>query len=101
VHAVRRYRSEPGKQLRFDWGIFPYIDPKGYERHIPGLAASLGYLRRSYLEFAHSADVYGLITALINTFYHFGGTVDAVLTDHMKTVVIGADGEGDGSTTPR
>jgi transposase len=94
VHAVRRYETEPGQQLQFDWGIFPYIDPRGYERHIPGLAASLGYSRRSYLEFAHSADVYGLITALINTFYHFGGTVDAVLTDHMKTVVIGADGEG-------
>ena len=34
------------------------------------------------------------MTALINSFYHFGGLVDATLIDHMKTVVIGGDGEG-------
>lgn len=94
VVVARRYESEPGHQLQFDWGIFPYIDPRGHERHIPGLAATLGFSRRSHLEFAHSADIYGLTTALINTFYHFGGVVDAVLTDHMKTVVIGGDGNG-------
>ena len=52
---------------------------------------TLGRSRRSYLEFALSADIYGLITCLINAFFYFGGLTDAFLTDHMKTVVIGGD----------
>ena len=28
VVVARRYETEPGHQLQFDWGIFPYIDPR-------------------------------------------------------------------------
>jgi transposase len=94
VVIARRYETVPGAQLQFDWGIFTYRDAKGQERRLPGLVATLGYSRRSYVEFAHSADIYGLTTALINAFYHFGGLTNAVLSDHMKTVVLGSDGEG-------
>ena len=91
---ARRYETKPGEQLQFDWGIFTYVDPRGDERRIPGLVATLGYSRASYLEFAPSADIYGLMSCLINSFYYFGGLTNAVLTDHMKTVVLGEDGEG-------
>ena len=94
VVIARRYETAPGSQLQFDWGIFSYIDSKGKERRVPGLFAILGYSRRSYVEFAHSADIYGLTTALVNAFYYFGGLTNAVLTDHMKTVVLGGDGDG-------
>ena len=93
--AIRRYETEPGKQSQFDWGIFSYIDSRGTKRHIPGLYVTLGRSRRSYLEFALSADTYGLITCLINAFFYFGGLTDVFLTDHMKTVVIGGN-EKDG-----
>ncbi len=89
--AVRRYETPPGKQSQFDWGIFSYIDFRGTKRHIPGLYVTLGRSRKSYLEFALSADIYGLITCLINAFFYFGGLTDVFLTDHMKTVVIGGN----------
>lgn len=88
---VRRYETPPGKQLQFDWGIFSYFGNNGDERHIAGLAAVLGYSRRIFVRFAHSCDVYGLIECLIKAFEHFGGLTDAVLTDHMKTVVVSGD----------
>ena len=91
--AIRRYETPPGKQSQFDWGIFSYIDVRGTKRHIPGLYVTLGRSRKSYLEFALSADIYGLITCLINAFFYFGGLTDVFLTDHMKTVVIGGDGK--------
>lgn len=93
--AIRRYETPPGKQSQFDWAIFSYVDFRGTRRNIPGLYVTLGQSRRSYLEFALSADIYGLITCLINAFFYFGGIVDVVLTDHMKTVVIGGN-EKDG-----
>ena len=37
-----------------------------------------------------SMDIYGLITCVIEAFRYFGGLTNAVLRDHMKTVVIGA-----------
>ena len=39
---ARRYETKPGEQLQFDWGIFTYVDPRGDERRIPGLVATLG-----------------------------------------------------------
>ncbi|MDA8373600.1 MAG: IS21 family transposase [Actinomycetota bacterium] len=90
---ARRYETKPGEQLQFDWGIFTYKDASGDERRIPGLVATLGYSRASYLAFAPSADIYGLIGCLVNAFSYFGGLTNAVLTDHMKTVVLGSDGE--------
>ena len=91
--AIRRYETPPGKQSQFDWGIFSYIDVRGTKRHILRLYVTLGRSRKSYLEFALSADIYGLITCLINAFFYFGGLTDVFLTDHMKTVVIGGNGK--------
>lgn len=91
ITPVRRYETPPGHQLQVDWGIFSYVDARGDERRIPGLVATLGYSRRSYVRFAHSADIYGLMSALLDAFFHFGGTTNVVLTDHMKTVVLGGD----------
>ena len=87
----QRFETAPGEQLQFDWGSFSYTDDHGTERHIAGLACVLGYSRRLYVRFAHSADIYGLIECLIKAFSHFGGMTNAVLTDHMKTVVISGD----------
>jgi transposase len=81
----------PGKQSQFDWGIFSYLDSRGTKRNIPGLYVTLGRSRKSYLEFALSADIFGLMTALLNAFFYFGGLTDVFLTDHMKTVVIGGN----------
>ncbi len=91
--AIRRYETLPGKRCQFDWEIFSYVDSRGTKRHIPGLHVTLGRSRRIYLEFALSADIYGLITCLINAFFYFGGLTAVFLTAHMKTVVIGGNGK--------
>lgn len=93
--AVRRYETEPGEQLQFDWGIFPYVDARGQDRNVAGLVATLSYSRRRFVTFAPSQDIYGLIDAIVAAFTHFGGLTSAVLTDHMKTVVLsGSNDEG-------
>jgi len=88
---IRCYETPPGHQLQVDWGIFSYVDARVEKRRIPGLVATLGYSRRTFVTFAPSADSYGFIGALLEAFTHFGGLANIVLTDHAKTVVIGGD----------
>lgn len=88
---IRRFETAPGEQLQFDWGVFSYVDRYGKDRNIAGLACVLGFSRRIFVRFSHSCDIYGLIECLIAAFSYFEGVTNAVLTDHMKTVVIGGD----------
>ena len=87
--AVRRYETKPGEQLQFDWGILPFVNKDGKNANLPCFVATLSYSRRRYIRFADSMDIYGLITCVIEAFRYFGGLTNAVLRDHMKTVVIG------------
>lgn len=92
--AVRRYETKPGEQLQFDWGILPFVNKDGKNANLPCFVATLSYSRRRYIRFADSMDIYGLITCVIEAFRYFGGLTNAVLRDHMKTVVIGAIQKG-------
>lgn len=51
----------------------------------------LGYSRAVYVEFTNRCNVHTFIRCLIRGFEYFGGVTDIVLTDRMKTVILGTD----------
>lgn len=91
VPAVRRYETTPGKQCQMDWGICSYIDPDGVEHKVPAFAMVLGYSRVRYVEFTKRCDIFSLQRCILNAFEYFGGVPEVVLTDNMKTVVVGRE----------
>ena len=53
----------------------------------------MGYSRAKYVEFVKRCDLYSLQRCLVNAFEYFGGVPETILTDRMKTVVIGTEGK--------
>ena len=92
--AVRRYETESGRQAQMDWGICTYIDESSISHKVPAFTMILGKSRAKYIEFASRCDLRSLIRCMINAFTYYGGVPREVLTDNMKTVIIGReDGE--------
>jgi transposase len=89
--AVRRYETAPGKQAQMDWGICHYTDTGGTIHKVPVFVMVLGHSRAKYIEFASRCDLASLERCMANAFVHFGGVPEKVLTDNMKTVIIGRD----------
>ncbi|ABB14982.1 IS21-like element ISChy4 family transposase [Carboxydothermus hydrogenoformans] len=90
VPAVCRYETKPGQQAQVDWGEYTYIDEEtGEIRKLYVFVMVLGYSRAIYVEFTNRCDVRTFIRCLIHGFEYFGGVTDIVLTDRMKTVILG------------
>ena len=89
--AVRRYKTPSGKQAQMDWGICHYTDSKGVIHKVPAFVMILGRSRVKYVEFTSRCDLSSLQRCMINGFSYFGGIPKEVLTDNMKTVVIGRE----------
>lgn len=88
--AVRRYETKPGKQAQIDWGEYIYIDEESCEiRKLYLFVMILGYSRAIYVEFANRCNANAFNRCLIHAFEYFGGVTDVVLTDRMKTVILG------------
>jgi transposase len=87
--AVQRYETRPGEQAQVDWGICEYMDPEGQVHKVPVFVMVLGYSRAIYVEFAKRCDIHSFLRCLVHAFEYFGGIPDIVLTDQMKTVVLG------------
>ena len=49
----------------------------------------LGYSRMRYVEFTKRCDMHSFLRCMMNAFMYFGGIPKVVLTDRMKTVVLG------------
>ncbi len=90
--AVRRYETAPGKQAQMDWGICHYTDTVGAVHKVPVFVMVLGHSRAKYIEFTRRCALASLERCMVNAFAYFGGVPEKVLTDNMKTVVIGRDG---------
>lgn len=90
--AVRRYETAPGKQAQMDWGICHYTDTGGTVHKVPVFVMVLGHSRAKYIEFTSRCDLSSLERCMVNAFAYFGGVPEKVLTDNMKTVIIGRDG---------
>jgi len=91
IPAVQRYETLPGKQAQMDWGICSYVDEDGISHKIPCFAMILGHSRMRYIEFTKRSDLYSLLHCMLNAFEYYGGIPDIVLTDNMKTVVLGRE----------
>jgi len=90
--AVRRYETEPGEQAQVDWGEYTYIDEvSGEARKLYLFVMVLGYSRAIYTEFANRCNADAFNRCLIHAFEYFGGVTDVLLTDRMKTVILGTD----------
>lgn len=90
--AVPRYETKPGKQAQMDYGICHYLDLDGQIHKVPAFIMIMGNSRAKYVEFVKRCDLYSLERCLVNAFEYFGGVPETILTDRMKTVVIGSEG---------
>ena len=89
--AVRRYETENGRQAQMDWGICTYIDEDNASHKVPAFTMVLGSSRAKYIEFANRCDLRSLMRCMMNAFVYYGGVPREVLTDNMKTVIIGRE----------
>jgi len=89
IPAVQRYETKPGYQAQVDWKICEYVDLDGEVRKIPVFAMVLGYSRMMYIEFAKRCDIHSFLRCLIHALEYFGGVPKTMLTDQMKTVILG------------
>ena len=89
--AVRRYETPNGKQAQMDWGICQYMDKNGQMHKVPVFVMILGASRVKYIEFVKRCDLRSMERCILNAFSYFGGVPKEVLTDNMKTVVIGRE----------
>lgn len=89
VPAVLRYETKPGEHAQVDWGLCEYADQDGNVRKVPVFVMVLGYSRATYIEFTKRCDIHSFLRCLIHAFEYFGGIPKVMLTDQMKTVVLG------------
>ncbi len=87
--AVQRYETKAGYQAQVDWKICEYIDLNGEVRKIPVFSMVLGYSRTMYIEFTKRCDIHSFLRCLMNGLEYFGGVPKTMLTDQMKTVILG------------
>jgi transposase len=87
---VIRYETKPGAQLQFDWGEFPY-EEAGVSRKVFGFVAILSYSRMRFACFTKRTDAPTLLRCLMAALECFGGLPQSVLTDRMKSVLLGVE----------
>lgn len=92
--AVQRYETKPGYLAQVDWKICEYVDLDGVVRKIPVFAMVLGYSRDMYIEFVKRCDIHSFLHCMINALEYFGGVPKTMLTDRMKTVILGMGDKG-------
>ena len=69
--------------------IGEYIDEQGVLHKVPVFVMVLGYSRAIYVEFAKRCDIRSFLHCLIHALEYFGGVPNVMLTDRMKTVILG------------
>lgn len=87
--AVRRFESESGRQAQMDWGICTFIDENNVPHKVSVFAMILSHSRAKYIEFTSRCDLRSLQRCMMNAFIYYGGVPKEILTDNMKTVIIG------------
>ena len=85
-----RYQSEPGESYQMDWGFVTVEDDKGNEYKVACFAMICHCCGQRYIEFFPNAKQENLFIGMLHAFC-FMGIPKYVLTDNMKSVVIGRD----------
>jgi transposase len=91
--ATVRYETQPGEQAQVDWGICQYEDANGHVHRMPVFVMVLGYARALFVEFTKRCDIHSFLRCFVHAIEHFGGVPKIMLTDHMKTVVLGMNAD--------
>lgn len=89
--VVQRYETPCGKQAQMDWGVCQFVDGEGKLHKVAVFVMILGCSRAKYMEFVSRCDLHSLERCMINGFQYYGGVPAEVLTDNMKTVVVGRE----------
>jgi len=93
-HLALRFEGMPGEFLQIDWGEMrdmPFTKERmsGQTRYF--FAARLKYSRYMFVSFQSDMREETLLRCLIACFRTIGGVLWAVVTDNMKTAVLGRD----------
>ena len=89
----QRYTTDPGESFQMDWGFTKVVDYSGAEFQAACFAMICHHCGQRYVEFFPNAKQENLFIGMIHAF-QFMGIPEYVLTDNMKSVVIGRDLEG-------
>ncbi|HEU5383198.1 MAG TPA: IS21 family transposase [Ktedonobacteraceae bacterium] len=88
-----RFEGMPGEYLQIDWGEVREmaIENAGETRTRYFFAARLKYSRFMFVRFEHDMKEETFLRALIEGFQSIGGVPWVVVTDNLKTAVLGRD----------
>lgn len=93
ANVAIRFEGMPGEYLQIDWGEVRdmALTNAGKTRTRYFFAARLKYSRFMFVRFTHDMQEETLLRLLIECFQTIGGVPWAVVTDNMKTAVLGRD----------
>lgn len=89
----RRYKTAPGEAYQMDWGFVHVENGSGGEYRAACFAMVCHYCGKRYVEFFPNAKQENLFIGMLHCFEYMG-VPEFVLTDNMKSVVIGRDEDG-------
>lgn len=89
----RRYETAPGECYQMDWGFVNVETASGDTYKVACFAMICHACGKRYIEFFPNAKQENLFIGMIHAFLYMG-IPKKVLTDNMKSVVIGRDPEG-------
>lgn len=89
----QRYRTGPGESCQMDWGFVEVETGSGSTFKVACFAMICHYCGQRYIEFFPNAKQENLFIGMIHAFLYMG-IPKYILTDNMKSVVIGRDDEG-------
>lgn len=89
----RRFGTEPGEAYQMDWGFVDVADGNGEKSRMACFAMVCHHCGTCYVEFFPNARQENLFIGMIHAFGAMG-VPEYVLTDNMKSVVVGRDSEG-------
>ena len=89
----RRYTTGPGEAYQMDWGFVKVQASNGKEYKIACFAMICHHCGERYIEFFPNARQESLFIGMLHAFAYMG-IPRYVLTDNMKSVVIGHDNAG-------
>jgi hypothetical protein len=89
----RRYQSGPGESYQMDWGFVTVVNEAGSTYRAACFAMICHHCGKRYIEFFPNAKQENLFIGMIHAFIYLG-VPRTVLTDNMKSVVIGRGQDG-------
>lgn len=89
----RRYQTSPGESYQMDWGFVEVETANGTAYKVACFAMVCHCCGQRYIEFFPNAKQENLFIGMIHAFLYLG-MPKYVLTDNMKSVVIGRDEAG-------